>query len=76
MKVQDLLIKVQKAEEAVSKREATLITQTARELKRREALVAKGVDLTGKHPALAHRDNNDLYWDCLLYTSPSPRDTR
>ena len=61
MKVQDLLIKVQKAEEAVSKREATLVKQTARELKRREALVAKGVDLTGKHPALAHRDNNDLY---------------
>ncbi len=42
MKVQDLLIKVQKAEEAVSKREATLVKQTARELKRREALVAKG----------------------------------
>lgn len=52
MKVQDLLIKVQKAEEAVSKREATLVKQTARELKRREALVAKGVEPHRKTPRL------------------------
>lgn len=62
MKVSDLLIKVQKAEEAVTKRETTLSKQIARELQQREFLITKGVDLTGKDPQLAYK-NSDLYWE-------------
>lgn len=62
MKVSDLLIKVQKAEEAVTKRETTLSKQIARELQQREFLITKGVDLTIKNPEFPYINNNDLYW--------------
>lgn len=62
MKVSDLLIKVQKAEEAVTKRETTLSKQIARELQQREFLITKGVDLTIKNPEFPYINNNDLYY--------------
>lgn len=67
MKVSDLLIKVQKAEEAVTKREITLSKQIARELQQREFLITKGVDLTGKHPQMAYINNDDLYWEICTW---------
>lgn len=67
MKVSDLLIKVQKAEEAVTKRETTLSKQIARELQQREFLITKGVDLTGKQPQMAYINNEDLYWEICTW---------
>ena len=67
MKVSDLLIKVKKAEEAVTKRETTLSKQIARELQQREFLITKGVDLTGKHPQMAYINNDDLYWEICTW---------
>lgn len=61
MKVSDLLIKVQKAEEAVTKREATLSKQIARELRQRELLITKGVDISDNFPEHKYKDNFDLY---------------
>ena len=63
MKVSDLLIKVKKAEEAVTKRETTLSKQNARELRQRELLITKGVDLSDNFPQNKYRDNIDLFWE-------------
>lgn len=68
MKVSDLLIKVKKAEEAISKREKTLTKQINRELKQREFLITKGVDLTGKNPEFDYINNNDLFWEIYKWT--------
>lgn len=61
--VSDLLIKVKKAEEAVSKIESTLTKLNERELKQRDFLITKGVDLSGKCPQNEYIYNNDLYWE-------------
>lgn len=63
MKVSDLLIKVKKAEEAVIKRETTLSKQIAKELRQRELLITKGVDLSVNYPQNNYRDNIDLFWE-------------
>ena len=67
MKVSDLLINVKKGEEAVSKIETTLTKLIERELKQRDFLITKGIDLSGKHPQMAYTNNDDLYWEIFTW---------
>lgn len=69
MTVQDLLIKVQKAEETVSKREATLMKQIKREMKLRKVLIDKGLDITDSDLSFNYKDNIDLYWEICDWES-------
>lgn len=65
MKAEALKVKVQKAEEAVAKRQATLERQIKTESKRREALIAKGIDIyrEGIRRELAQLPTQELFWE-------------
>jgi len=67
MNIQDLKINVQKAEEAVTKCQATLDRQSKTETKRREALLSKGVDIYRGdiEQELAQGTIQELYWEYI-----------
>ena len=41
-----------------------------------EIINADGAEITVREVSKDGTENVELPWDCLLYTSPSPRDTR
>lgn len=69
MTITDLKAKVQKAEEAVEKREATLQKQIKQEAKRREALTAKGINVDDPNCRWANGKSIPEYWEVCDWES-------